>query len=79
MRKTASLLHMDGHPCRLIMENSQNYVLVNENGRDLVRIIRRGLTGGWNVSASGRFRPEMLCGLFALCRYMEQENEMILV
>lgn len=70
---------MDGHPCRLIMENSQNYVLVNENGRNLVRIIRLGLTGGWNVSTSGRFRPEMLCGLFALCRYMEQENEMILV
>ena len=70
MGETTYLLHMF---------SSQNYQLMDKEGRIAVRIVHRGLTGGWNIDATDPFSPVFLCGLFAFCRYIEQENELLVV
>jgi len=63
----------------LSMQNSQNYFLTDRSGKTAVQIFHRGLIGGWNIDADDRFTPEMICGIFAFCRYMEHENEFLVV
>lgn len=63
----------------LIMQNSQNYTLKDTAGYIVVQVMHRGLTGGWNLDVDETFTPEILCGLFAFCRYIEQENELQIV
>lgn len=63
----------------LKMLNGRNYQLVDEKGQIAVQIVHRGLTGGWNIEASDCLAPAFLCGLFAFCRYIEKENELLVV
>lgn len=63
----------------LIMHNSQNYSMKDKAGYVLLQIIHRGLTGGWKFHDNHGFTPEILCGIFAFCRYIEQENELQIV
>lgn len=63
----------------LIMHNSQNYAMKDKTGYVILQITHRGLTGGWRIHDEHGFAPEILCGIFAFCRYMEQENELLLV
>ena len=63
----------------LTMHNSQDYTLKDKNGYVILQIIHRGLIGGWLFYDDHGFAPEILCGLFAFCRYIEQENEFLLV
>ena len=63
----------------LTMQNSQNYTLRDRAGYIVVQIMHRGLIGGWNMEVDEDFAPEILCGLFAFCRYIEQENEFLVV
>lgn len=62
----------------LTMKNSQNYVLEKPNGEAAATFFHRGLTGGWDIEAREALSPEILCGLFVFCRYMEQENELFM-
>lgn len=62
---------------RLTMRNSQNYVLERPNGEAAVTVFHRGLTGGWDIEAKDALSPEVLCGVFVFCRYLEQENEFL--
>lgn len=64
---------------RLRMENSQNYVLEDGTGGDAARIVHRGLTGGWRIRTEEDFSPGLVCGIFVFCRYIEQENEFLIV
>lgn len=50
--------------------------IIDENGKI---IMRRGLCGGWLIDAFDDFSPEILCGIFVFCRYVEQENEFLIV
>lgn len=59
----------------LFMQSAQSYSLTEKNGNAVVKILHRGLTGGWNIEADDRFSPELICGIFVFCRYMEQESE----
>ena len=59
----------------LVMQNSQNYQLQQSSGETLVRIMHRGLNGGWDIETKKAFSPAELCGIFVFCRYIEQENE----
>ncbi len=68
-------LVITGRPYRLVMLNSQNYVLYGEDERAAVQIVHRGISGGWNIEADRLFSPALLCGLFVFCRYIESENE----
>ena len=72
-------LTIDGQDCTLQMLNVQNYRLTTTDQTVLVEIIHRGITGGWNINTCARFSPEILCGLFIFCRYLEQERELVAV
>lgn len=63
----------------LSMRNSQNYFLSEKHGKTVVGIMHRGLCGGWNIDAADDFAPEIICGIFVFCRYIEQENEFLMV
>lgn len=63
----------------LVMQNSQNYSLTDISGNKVVQIFHRGLIGGWNIEAEDSFSPQIICGIFAFCRYMEHENEFLIV
>lgn len=63
----------------LIMHNSQNYVMRDHSGYVILQIIHRGLIGGWCLYDDHGFSPEILCGIFVFCRYIEQENELLIV
>lgn len=61
----------------LTMKNSQNYVLERPDGEVAATVFHRGLTGGWDIEARDALSPEVLCGVFVFCRYLEQENEFL--
>ena len=63
----------------LTMHNSQNYSLRDEKNCEILRIMHRGICGGWVLEEHHGLEPEILCGLFAFCRYIEQENEFLVV
>lgn len=63
----------------LIMQNSQNYSLKTLSGESVMQIFHRGLAGGWNIEAADDLAPELICGIFVFCRYLEQENEFLIV
>ncbi len=67
------------HEYCLTMKNRQHYRLEQPSGAAVVRLLHRGLIGGWDIDADDAFRPELLCGIFLFCRYMEQENEFLVV
>lgn len=74
-----ALAEIDGSSYTLTMHNSQNYSLADSNGGCVVRIMHNGLCGGWTVEDSTGFAPQLLCGIFVFCRYIEQENEFMVV
>lgn len=63
----------------LTMHNSQNYSLTDTNNSEVLRIMHKGIAGGWSLEDSYGFTPEILCGIFTFCRYIEQENEFVIV
>ena len=63
----------------LKMQNNQNYTLYDEFGKTVIQIFHRGLAGGWNIEVMNDFLPEMICGIFVFCKYIEQENEFLAV
>ncbi len=67
-------LTMKGRAYELVMENSRSYAM-EEAGREVLRIAHLGPAGGWDLEASDAIPPEIVCGLFVFCRYMELENE----
>lgn len=64
----------------LFMQNNQNYSLSEISGETVVQVLHRGLIGGWNIeSKKDEFSPKLLCGIFVFCKYIEQENEFLVV
>lgn len=63
----------------LIMYNSQNYSLQNQDGSIVLQVMHNGIAGGWTILTKEEFSIEIICGLFIFCRYIEQENEFIVV
>ena len=63
----------------LVMRNSQNYHMKKSSGNFAIEIFHRGLGGGWEIEAEDEITPEMICGIFIFCRYLEQENEFLIV
>ena len=61
------------------MHNSQNYSLINAHNSEVLRIMHKGIAGGWAVEDICGFVPEIICGIFIFCRYIEQENEFLIV
>ena len=63
----------------LVMHNSQNYSLQNKESTTVLQIMHKGISGGWDIETDEAFDAQIICGLFVFCRYMEQENEFIIV
>lgn len=63
----------------LTMHNSQNYSLLDKNNTEVLRILHKGIAGGWILEDNTYFPHEILCGIFIFCRYIEQENEFLIV
>ena len=63
----------------LVMQNNQNYLLSDKSGKSVMQIFHRGTVGGWNIEAMDDFAPEIICGIFVFCKYIEKENEFLVV
>ena len=70
---------VNGEEYLLTMHNSQNYSLINTHNSEVLRIMHKGIAGGWAVEDICDFVPEIICGIFIFCRYIEQENEFRIV
>ena len=70
---------VNGEEYLLTMHNSQNYSLTNNRNSEVLRIMHKGIAGGWTVEDICGFAPEIICGIFIFCRYIEQENEFLIV
>ena len=70
---------LNGEEFLLTMHNSQNYSLINAHNSEVLRIMHKGIAGGWAVEDHSGFTPENICGIFIFCRYIEQENEFLIV
>ncbi|SFQ09030.1 hypothetical protein SAMN05216343_12340 [Oscillibacter sp. PC13] len=68
-------LDFAGNAYTLVMRDSQNYVLLDNQAAPAVQIKHRGITGGWAIESVRDFSAGHLCGIFAFCRYIERENE----
>ena len=68
-----------GRQWLLIMRSSRYYALSDDENREVLSIRHRGGLGGWTLEDHYGFDCGMLCGLFVFCRYIEQENELLLV
>ena len=63
----------------LTMHDGRNYSLRDADRAEALRVMHRGVAGGWALEARCGFRPEIICGIFVFCRYIEQENEFLIV
>ncbi len=71
-------LRAGGRPYTLRMRNSQYYVLSSEESRAM-EIVHNQSAGGWNVETTEEFPPGMVMGLFIFSRYLDKENEFVIV
>lgn len=72
-------LAVENQPFLLTMHNCQNYSLRDRKNNEIFRILHKGIAGGWSIEDCYGFSPEIICGIFVFCRYIEQENEFIIV
>lgn len=70
---------MEERPYVLTMRNKRDYLLRGADGDIVAEITHRGVIGGWDLEAEDRLSPFLLCGLFIFCRYIEKENEFLVV
>jgi len=70
---------VNGEEYLLTMHNSQNYSLINAHNSEVLRIMHKGIAGGWAVEDHSGFTPDIICGIFIFCRYIEHENEFLIV
>lgn len=63
----------------LAMVNSENYLMKKQGGEKVLEISHRGLVGGWDIEAADELCAELICGIFIFCRYIERENEFLIV
>lgn len=63
----------------LEMRSSRHYAMMDARGAAAVQVVHRGMMGGWTLETEQAFSPEVLCAVFAFCRYLEKENEFMVV
>lgn len=65
--------------CRLQMQNSQNFILTLPDGHKMMELIHNGVSGGWNICADDSLDTMLVMGIFLFSRYLEKENEFVVV
>ncbi len=63
----------------IIMQNDKNYCIDDDNSDRVAEIVHRGISGGWNIDVSCDFPAAIICAIFIACRYIEQENEFMIL
>ena len=63
----------------LVMKNSRSYCLYAPEEQVVLRMEHQGVAGGWQLESWKDFSPGFLCGFFVVCRYLEEENELLIV
>lgn len=63
----------------LRMKTDREYCMEDGAGERVLHIVHRGVMGGWQLETGRDFPAEILCGLFAFCRYLESENQFVAV
>lgn len=63
----------------LAMLNSQNYRLTDSENRMAAEIFHNGIAGGWTIETEKDFSPFILMGLYIFSRYLDKENEFLVV
>ena len=72
-------IYMRDKKYSLEMHSCQNYSLKDCRGKIILQVMHKGICGGWNLVTDYDFVPEIICGLFLFCRYIEQENELLII
>lgn len=72
-------IKLPGASCMLQMQNSQNFILIMEDGKKAMELIHNGVSGGWNVSADDSLDAMLVMGIFLFSRYLDKENEFVVV
>lgn len=57
----------------------ENYLMKNRQGEVALCVLHRGIAGGWRIECGPEFEPWAICAVFVFCRYLEQENQMVVV
>ncbi len=65
---------LEGKEYLLVMHNGENYTLSDKDAQDVLQIYYKGIGGGWNIEVKDDLKPEIICGIFVFCKYIEQEN-----
>ncbi|WP_337575608.1 hypothetical protein [Fournierella sp.] len=63
----------------LEMVSCENYLMKNQKGEVALCVMHRGIAGGWRIECGPEFEPWAICAIFVFCRYLEQENQMVVV
>ncbi|MFU0831420.1 MAG: hypothetical protein ACFWUC_00535 [Oscillospiraceae bacterium] len=72
-------LEMNHTVFNLRMRNSQNYCLEDEKGQKKLEMIHNGITGGWTVETEDAIDPLILMGIFLFSRYLDKENQYVVI
>lgn len=78
-RVDSVLLRMGDSKYVLKMLNSQNFTMTDMDGNRVMGIIHDGVNGGWLVNDNGTFNSCDIMGVFIFCRYLDKENEFMVV
>ncbi|HJC00929.1 MAG TPA: hypothetical protein H9764_10800 [Candidatus Flavonifractor merdavium] len=63
----------------LYMDSGSLYRMEEEGAGCRMRMVHRGVAGGWRLECEPALPACFLCGLFVFCRYLEGENQFLVV
>lgn len=64
---------------QLQMLNTQYYMITDVQGQRIMDFIHNGFIGGWTVHTYMNFEPSIILGLFIFSKYLDKENEFLIV
>ena len=63
----------------LTRHDNTYYTFITKENKIAITIKHRGINGGWTIEANDKLTPQIICGFFIFCKYLERENEFILI
>lgn len=72
-------LFMNHKIYELSMKDNLECNLVDQSNYNIANLVHNKKGGGWLLKADPVFSPYILMGLFLFCRYLDKENEFIMI
>lgn len=72
-------INMQDSTYELKMLNSQNFVMKDQKDCSVMEIIHNDIGGGWNTVIYKDFDSCIVMGMFVFCRFLDKENEFMVV